>query len=72
LVSVCWVELSDWGGLDIGERDRAQIPILNATATIITKARMYFLDIFRYGYYSIIVISTRKSHLNLGQSMSNY
>jgi hypothetical protein len=43
---VCWVQLLDWDGLDVGERDRAQILTLNATATIITKTRMYFLDIF--------------------------
>ena len=57
--SMCWVELLDWGGLYVGERDRAQIPIPNATATSITKARMYFLDTFYYAYYSIATFSTK-------------
>lgn len=69
---VCWVELSDWGGLDVGERDRAQIPILNPTAISITKARMYFLDIFRHAYYSIATSSTEDLCPDSRQSMSNY
>jgi hypothetical protein len=70
--SVYWVELLDWGGLDVGERDRAQIPIPNPTAISITKARMYFLDIFRYAYYSIVTFSPENLCLNSRLSVSNY
>jgi hypothetical protein len=72
LESVCWVELSDWGGLDVGERYGAPIPILNPIAISITKTRMYFLDIFRHVYYSIAIFSIEDLCPNSIQSVTNH
>jgi hypothetical protein len=57
---VRWAVSFNWGAFDDGETDRlhkAQPPTVNANVVTITAIRIYFLDIFRRAYYSIVVFS---------------
>src|SRR4030042_4702535 len=73
--SVCWAVLFVWGALGDGETNRVhrvQPPTVNTSVATITAVRMYFLDIFRYTYYSIVVFSPEKLWPNSRLGVSDH